>query len=64
MKIKFLNWLKYKMPVDIKSVLVCDAVDNACIEFLQANGIKVKLFWFDNINGWNSIYLLKIYKVV
>lgn len=29
------------MPVDIKTVLVCDAVDNACIELLQANGIKV-----------------------
>lgn len=29
------------MPVDIKTVLVCDAVDDACIELLQANGIKV-----------------------
>ncbi|XP_055379918.1 D-3-phosphoglycerate dehydrogenase [Condylostylus longicornis] len=30
------------MPVDIKNVLVCDAVDNACIELLQNNGIKVE----------------------
>lgn len=29
------------MPVDIKSVLVCDAVDDACIDLLRANGIKV-----------------------
>lgn len=29
------------MVVDIKSVLICDAVDNACIELLEANGIKV-----------------------
>ncbi|XP_061388629.1 D-3-phosphoglycerate dehydrogenase-like [Musca vetustissima] len=29
------------MPVDIKNVLVCDAVDSACVELLQKNGINV-----------------------
>lgn len=29
------------MVVDIKTVLICDAVDGACIELLEANGIKV-----------------------
>lgn len=32
------------MPVDIKTVLVCDAVDDACIKLLQANGIKVSSY--------------------
>lgn len=29
------------MPVDIKNVLVCDAVDESCIQLLKQNGIKV-----------------------
>lgn len=29
------------MPVDIKNVLVCDAVDNACLDLLKSNGINV-----------------------
>lgn len=29
------------MPVQIKNVLVCDAVDESCIELLKQNGINV-----------------------
>ncbi|XP_055599503.1 D-3-phosphoglycerate dehydrogenase [Uranotaenia lowii] len=29
------------MPLKIKNVLVCDAVDNACVKLLQDNGINV-----------------------
>ncbi|XP_004527399.1 D-3-phosphoglycerate dehydrogenase [Ceratitis capitata] len=29
------------MPVDIKNVLICDAVDKACVDLLQSNGIQV-----------------------
>lgn len=29
------------MPVDIQNVLVCDAVDESCIQLLKENGIKV-----------------------
>lgn len=29
------------MPIDIKNVLVCDAVDPSCVELLKANGISV-----------------------
>lgn len=29
------------MPVDIKNVLVCDAVDDSCIQLLKQNGINV-----------------------
>lgn len=29
------------MPVNIKNVLVCDAVDESCIQLLKQNGIKV-----------------------
>lgn len=29
------------MPIDIKSVLVCDAVDQSCVELLKTNGISV-----------------------
>lgn len=29
------------MPVEIKRVLVCDAVDESCIELLKKNGIHV-----------------------
>lgn len=29
------------MPVDIKTVLVCDAVDPSCVELLKSNGISV-----------------------
>lgn len=29
------------MPVDIQNVLVCDAVDESCIQLLKQNGIKV-----------------------
>lgn len=29
------------MGIDIKSVLVCDAVDEACVELLKYNEIKV-----------------------
>lgn len=29
------------MPLEIKSVLVCDAVDNSCVKLLQDHGIKV-----------------------
>ncbi|KAG5682586.1 hypothetical protein PVAND_011931 [Polypedilum vanderplanki] len=31
----------YKMPVDIKTVLVCDAVDQSCIDLLKSNEISV-----------------------
>ena len=31
----------YEMPVDIKNVLVCDAVDQSCVDLLTANGIEV-----------------------
>lgn len=36
------------MVVDIKTVLICDAVDGACIELLEANGIKVS----DKVIEW------------
>lgn len=29
------------MPVNIKDVLICDAVDNACVELLKSQGINV-----------------------
>ncbi|XP_017478488.1 PREDICTED: D-3-phosphoglycerate dehydrogenase-like [Rhagoletis zephyria] len=29
------------MSIDIKNVLICDAVDKACVELLQSNGISV-----------------------
>lgn len=29
------------MPIDIQSVLVCDAVDPSCVELLKSNGISV-----------------------
>ncbi|XP_070496821.1 D-3-phosphoglycerate dehydrogenase [Chironomus tepperi] len=29
------------MPIDIKNVLVCDAVDQSCVDLLKANGIEV-----------------------
>lgn len=29
------------MPIDIKTVLVCDAVDQSCVELLKNNGISV-----------------------
>lgn len=29
------------MPIDIKKVLVCDAVDPSCVELLKTNGISV-----------------------
>lgn len=29
------------MPIDIKNVLVCDAVDPSCVELLKSNGISV-----------------------
>lgn len=29
------------MPVNIQNVLVCDAVDESCIQLLKSNGIKV-----------------------
>lgn len=32
------------MGVNIKKVLVCDAVDKACIELLESNGISVIIF--------------------
>lgn len=31
------------MVVDIKSVLICDAVDAACVALLESNGIKVRI---------------------
>lgn len=31
------------MPVDIKNVLVCDAVDEACVVLLKQNGINVSI---------------------
>lgn len=31
------------MPVDIKNVLVCDAVDSACVDLLKENSINVML---------------------
>lgn len=34
------------MPVDIKNVLVCDAVDSACVDLLKSNGINVSTFKF------------------
>ena len=33
-----------KMVVDIKKVLICDAVDAACVALLEANGIQVSKF--------------------
>lgn len=32
---------KITMPVNIQNVLVCDAVDESCIQLLKQNGIKV-----------------------
>jgi hypothetical protein len=33
------------MPViDIRNVLVCDAVDESCVALLKENGIKVSAF--------------------
>lgn len=29
------------MPLKIKNVLVCDAVDKACVQLLEENGINV-----------------------
>lgn len=29
------------MPIDIQNVLVCDAVDQSCVELLKLNGISV-----------------------
>lgn len=29
------------MPIDIKKVLICDAVDQSCVDLLKANGIEV-----------------------
>lgn len=29
------------MPIEIKNVLVCDAVDPSCVELLKSNGISV-----------------------
>lgn len=31
------------MPVDIKNVLVCDAVDSVCVDLLKQNGINVSV---------------------
>lgn len=36
------------MPVNIKNVLVCDAVDASCIELLKQNGINVIYFTICN----------------
>lgn len=36
------------MVVDIKKVLVCDAVDKACIELLESNGISVNNLELNN----------------
>lgn len=33
------------MVVEIKSVLVCDAVDKSCTALLEQNGINVNFFW-------------------
>lgn len=29
------------MPVEIKNVLICDAVDQSCVDLLKNNGINV-----------------------
>jgi D-3-phosphoglycerate dehydrogenase / 2-oxoglutarate reductase len=29
------------MPIDIQSVLVCDAVDPSCVDLLKSHGINV-----------------------
>lgn len=29
------------MPINIKNVLVCDAVDQSCVDLLKSNGIEV-----------------------
>lgn len=34
------------MVVNIEKVLVCDAVDKACIELLESNGISVIFLFF------------------
>lgn len=34
------------MPVNIKNVLVCDAVDESCIQLLKKNGINVNIAIF------------------
>lgn len=35
------------MVVEIKNVLVCDAVDNSCTALLEKNGINVIIFQFN-----------------
>lgn len=30
------------MPLNIRKVLVCDAVDKSCVELLEQHGIKVR----------------------
>lgn len=39
------------MPVDIQNVLVCDAVDESCIQLLKLNGIKV----------WQTALMFKLF---
>lgn len=36
-----LNSPKKEMPIEIKNVLVSDAVDHSCVELLESNGISV-----------------------
>ena len=35
--------LKDKMPVDIKSVLISDPVDDSCAELLRSHGVPVTI---------------------
>lgn len=39
------------MPVEIKNVLVCDAVDESCIQLLKQNGINVMKTTFTHVSS-------------
>lgn len=44
-----------KMPVDIKKVLICDAVDAACVDLLKSHGIEVR---FSVSKKWMGFYMV------
>lgn len=48
------------MVVDIKSVLICDAVDSSCVALLEANGIKVRIIL---IKGYMSLFMCGLNEV-
>lgn len=51
------------MPVDIKNVLVCDAVDESCIQLLKQNGIKVISFFIYS-SVWDGFIYLLFYRTL